>query len=239
MTALIERTLRADERNEEPMKSVEPSPRISLLGTSGLLFEAPGDLDLPTQRRIWALSRKAATWPSVREAVPGVSNLMLTFDRPPRNIDALTSALRDAWAEGQELQLEGKIVELAVEYGGEFGPHMADVVAHTGLSVDEIVALHTAPLYTVYALGSHPGYCYLGGMDPRIATPRRKVPVLGLPGGAVSIGGVQTGVSASTGPSGWNTIGHTSMSFFDPTRDEPALFAPGDMIRFRAERIIR
>ncbi|WP_087048598.1 5-oxoprolinase subunit PxpB [Caballeronia ptereochthonis] len=221
------------------MKSVEPSPRISLLGTSGLLFEAPGDLDLPTQRRIWALSRKAATWPSVREAVPGVSNLMLTFDRPPRNIDALTSALRDAWAEGQELQLEGKIVELAVEYGGEFGPHMADVVAHTGLSVDEIVALHTAPLYTVYALGSHPGYCYLGGMDPRIATPRRKVPVLGLPGGAVSIGGVQTGVSASTGPSGWNTIGHTSMSFFDPTRDEPALFAPGDMIRFRAERIIR
>ena len=86
---------------------------------------------------------------------------------------------------------------------------MADVVAHTGLSVDEIVELHSAPLYPVYALGSHPGYCYLGGMDPRIATPRRKVPVLSIPGGAVSIGGAQTGVSASAGPSGWNTIGST------------------------------
>ena len=66
---------------------------------------------------------------------------------------------------------------------------MADVMAHTGLGVDEIVAIHSAPTYTVYALGSHPGYCYLGGMDPRIATPRRKVPVLSIPGGAVSIGG--------------------------------------------------
>jgi allophanate hydrolase subunit 1 len=75
-------------------------------------------------------------------------------------------------------------------------------------------------------------------MDPRIATPRRKVPVLGLPGGAVSIGGVQTGVSASAGPSGWNTIGHTSMSFFDPSRENPATLAPGDMIRFRVERIV-
>jgi KipI family sensor histidine kinase inhibitor len=174
----------------------------------------------------------------VREAVPGVTNLMLTFSTPPADPDSLGAALRDAWDAASELEIEGKVVELPVEYGGEFGPHLQDVVNHTGLSVDEVVQLHCAPLYTVYALGSHPGYCYLGGMDPRIATPRRKVPVLGLPGGAVSIGGVQTGVSASTGPSGWNTIGHTSMSFFDPTRDNPATLAPGDMIRFRVERIV-
>ena len=126
-----------------------------------------------------------------------------------------------------------------VVYGGEGGPHMADVVAHTGLSIDAIVELHSAPLYPVYALGSHPGYCYLGGMDARIATPRRKVPVLRIPGGAVSIGGAQTGVSASAGPSGWNTIGSTSMVFFDPAQDPPAMLQPGDMIRFRVEGIVR
>jgi KipI family sensor histidine kinase inhibitor len=137
------------------------------------------------------------------------------------------------------MALQGRLVELPVIYGGEGGPHMADVVSHTGLSVEEIVAMHSAPTYPVYALGSHPGYCYLGGMDPRIATPRRKVPVLSIPGGAVSIGGAQTGVSASAGPSGWNTIGSTSMSFFDPTQDPPALLQPGDMIRFRVERIVK
>jgi allophanate hydrolase subunit 1 len=76
-------------------------------------------------------------------------------------------------------------------------------------------------------------------MDARIATPRRKVPVLRIPGGAVSIGGAQTGVSASDGPSGWNTIGCTAMSFFDPQADPPALLAPGDCLRFRVKKVER
>lgn len=217
----------------------DQSPRISLLGTTGLLFEAPGEMDMHNQRRIWWLARQVETWPCIKEAVPGMSNIMLIFDTPPRNLGKVENDLLDAWAHADELHLEGRIIELPVIYGGEHGPHIDDVIAHTGLSIEEIVRIHTEPLYTVYALGSHPGYCYLGGMDTRIATPRRKVPVLGLPGGAVSIGGAQTGVSASLGPSGWNTIGHTDMSFFDPQRDPPALLAPGDMIRFHAERIIK
>lgn len=215
------------------------APRISLLGTTALLFEPPGAMDLPTQRRIWWLARQADTWPGIKESVPGMSNLMLVFSTPPRDLEALEAALLAAWHQAEEWHLDGQIIELPVIYGGEYGPHIADVVAHTGLSIDAIVEIHTTPLYTVFALGSHPGYCYLGGMDERIATPRRKVPVLGLPGGAVSIGGSQTGVSASAGPSGWNTIGHTSMSFFDPHREPPALLAPGDKIRFKAERIIK
>jgi len=212
---------------------------ITLLGTTALLFDAPGETDLPTQQRIWALAREVETWPEVREAVPGMNNLMLVFARAPRHLAALEARLRDAWDAAVPLPREGRLVELPVTYGGDAGPHLADVVAHTGLTVDAIVALHTAPDYPVFALGSHPGYCYLGGMDPRITTPRRKVPVLSIPGGAVSIGGSQTGVSASTGPSGWNTIGSTTMCFFDPTRDPPALLRPGDTIRFRAERVIR
>lgn len=215
---------------------------VSLLGTTALLFEAPGELSLESQQRIWTLARETQAWPEVREAVPGMNNLMLTFLQPPRHaaaLDALEARLHAAWDAAQPLPLEGRVVELPVVYGGEGGPHMADVVAHTGLSVEEIVDLHSTPTYPVYALGSHPGYCYLGGMDPRIATPRRQVPVLSIPGGAVSIGGAQTGVSASAGPSGWNTIGSTSMCFFDPAQDPPALLQPGDMIRFRVQRIVK
>jgi KipI family sensor histidine kinase inhibitor len=212
-------------------------PRISVLGTSALLFEAPGALELEQQQRIWSLAAAAQTWDAVDEAVPGMNNLMLTFTQPPSDLAALRAALLRQWAKGQSVTLQGKTVELPVVYGGPGGPHLADVVAHTGLSVESIVELHSAPLYTVFALGSHPGYCYLGGMDPRIATPRRKVPVVHLPGGSVSIGGIQTGVSASDGPSGWNTIGQTAMQFFDPLLDPPALLAPGDRVRFTVLRI--
>jgi KipI family sensor histidine kinase inhibitor len=215
----------------------DPSARISLLGTTALLFEAPAELDLEQQRRIWGLARQVQAWPGVQEVAAGMNNLMLTFSTPPLDLPALEVALQHAWAVGDRVMLDGKTVELPVVYGGAAGPHLADVVAHTRLGIDEIVRIHTAPLYTVYALGSHPGYCYLGGMDARIATPRRKVPVVQLPGGSVSIGGIQTGVSASDGPSGWNTIGCTALQFFDPLRDPPALLSPGDRIRFTVLRI--
>ena len=215
-------------------------PVFSVLGTTAALFEAPGSaMTLETQQRIWSLAKEAQDWPEVREAVPGMNNLMLSFETPPRRLDELERRLLVAWREVRPLKLAGRVIELPVTYGGDGGPHMADVVAHTGLSVDDIVELHSAPLYPVYALGSHPGYCYLGGMDPRIATPRRKVPVLRIPGGAVSIGGSQTGVSASAGPSGWNTIGSSPLAFFYPDREVPVLLQHGDSIRFRVERIIR
>lgn len=156
-----------------------------------------------------------------------------------RDLVGLRERLLQAWQQSTPLALEGRIIELPVVYGGEHGPHMQDVVEHTGLDIDTIAHLHSEPLYPVYALGSHPGYCYLGGMDGRLATPRRQVPVLNIGAGAVSIGGVQTGVSASAGPSGWNTIGRTEMAFFDPTQNPPAILRPGDQLRFRIERIIR
>ena len=52
----------------------------------------------------------------------------------------------------EETRKKKKLLQLN---GGEGGPHLGDVVAHTGLHIDEIVERHSAPLYPVYALGSH------------------------------------------------------------------------------------
>ena len=139
-----------------------------------------------------------------------MNNLMLTFVKPPHDLDALRGAsARRLGRRPRPCRSEGRVIELPVVYGGDGGPHMADVVAHTGLSVDEIVELHSAPVYPVYALGSHPGLLLPG----RHGRAHRHAAAQGagasIPGGAVSIGGAQTGVSASAGPSGWNTIGST------------------------------
>lgn len=216
------------------------TPQITALGTSAMLLDIPDELSLQTQQKIWALARAVGCWPGIAEAVPGMNNLMLTLSEPPSSQAQwlqLAQSLQRAWEETAPLSLQGRVIDLPVIYGGECGPHIADVMTHTGLSLEDIVALHSAPLYPVYALGSHPGYCYLGGMDPRIATPRRKSPILDLPAGSVSIGGIQTGVSASAGPSGWNTIGRTEMSFFEHRLPAPALLQPGDLIRFQVRGI--
>lgn len=210
------------------------APRLSLIGDRAVLFQAPCPFDLPSQQRIWAMADQAATWPGIAEAVPGMTNLTLLLDHVPTDLDRLERDLSALWDSGIAARVEGRLLVIDMAYDG---PHLAEVAGLTGLSVDQVVRLHAAPEYTVYAIGSHAGYGYLGGLDPRLETPRRKVPLPRLPGGSLSVAGLQTGVSASPGPSGWNTIGHAEISFFDPTRRPPALLRPGDRIRFNPTKV--
>ena len=212
--------------------------RYSLLGASAMIFEAPGAFDLEHQQRIWAMAHAVSAWDGVREAVPGMTNLTVLFAEPPRDVEAFGDRLSALWDTGISASVTGRTLDLPITYGGEGGPHLQEVSDLTGLSVEEVVAIHAAPLYTVYAVGSHAGYCYLGGLDPRLFVPRRAVPLLSIPGGSLSIAGAQTGVSASAGPSGWHTIGSADVSFFDPSRQPTSLLQPGDAIRFHPERVL-
>jgi KipI family sensor histidine kinase inhibitor len=203
-----------------------------------VLFEAPGAFDLDTQRRIWALAEAVRNWPEVIEAAPGMTNLLVGFGAPLRHFDAFAARLLAAWQTAEPGRAEGRLFTLPVVYGGAGGPDLDHMAGVTGLARDEVVTIHTSRDYTVFALGSHPGYGYLGTVDPRLFIPRRRVPRISVPAGSVSIGGWQTGASASDGPSGWHTIGRTAQRFFDPASDTPVLLRPGDRIRFVAEAIL-
>jgi KipI family sensor histidine kinase inhibitor len=213
-------------------------PRISLLGTTGLVFEAPGAFDLGNQQRIWGMADALGGWAEVREAVPGMTNLTVLFEQPPDDVSAFGARLASLWESGISKTLAGQTLDLPIVYGGAGGPHLGEVAELTDLSVDEVVSIHSAPVYTVYAVGSHAGYCYLGGLDPRLFVPRRSIPLLSIPAGSLSIAGAQTGVSASAGPSGWHTIGSADVSFFDPAHNPPSLLRPGDSIRFQPARVL-
>src|SRR5690606_19600156 len=122
--------------------------------------------------------------------------------------------------------------------GGAEGEDLPFVAKATGMKVDEYVALHSQAEYVVYALGSQPGFAYLGGLDPRLAVPRRETPRPRIRQGSVIVGGNQTGVLARTTPSGWHVIGRTELECFDPRQERAALLAPGDRVRFRARGIL-
>lgn len=212
--------------------------QLSIIGSRAVLFQPECPFDLDHQQRIWALTAEAATWPGVREAVPGMTNLTLLLDHVPVDIARLSRNLSNLWDSGIRREIDGTLLEIAITYGGSGGPHLAHVAELTGLGIDRVIGLHTAPEYTVYAVGSHAGYCYLGGLDPRLETPRRNVPLTRIPAGSLSLAGLQTGISASAGPSGWNTIGHAEVAFFDPAAEPAALLKPGDRIRFTAAEVI-
>ncbi|OZI31580.1 allophanate hydrolase [Bordetella genomosp. 10] len=214
------------------MNTVDSLPRVTPLGTTALLFEVPGTLEDAKQQRVWALAEQARQWPQVREAIPCLNNLMLVYREPPRQLEPIEQALLELWERCEPLRVDGRLYDIPVRYGGAHGPGLAHVASHTGLTPMDVVRVHSEQTYTVYGLGSHPGHCYLAGLDPRLATPRRQVPLLDNPGGSVSIGGSQTSFSVSNGPTGWWAIGRTGERFFDPSRFPPALMQPGDRVRF-------
>jgi inhibitor of KinA len=108
------------------------------------------------------------------------------------------------------------------------------VAERNKLTTDEVIYLHTQPVYTVYMIGFLPGFPYLGGMNKTIACPRKTTPRKFVAAGSVAIAGEQTGVYPMQSPGGWQLIGRTPISLFNPMRDPPALLSAGAVIKFRA-----
>lgn len=124
------------------------------------------------------------------------------------------------------------VVEIPTVYGGEFGPDLGFVASHNKLSEDEVVSIHSGTDYLVYMLGFIPGFTYLGGMDPRIATPRLSSPRTLIPAGSVGIAGAQTGTYPSDSPGGWQIIGRTPVTMYDMSKEQAALLSAGDYVRY-------
>jgi len=124
------------------------------------------------------------------------------------------------------------IVEIPTVYGGEFGPDLGFVASHNHLSEAEVVSIHSGTDYLVYMLGFIPGFTYLGGMDPRIATPRLSSPRTLIPAGSVGIAGEQTGTYPSDSPGGWQIIGRTPVTMYDMSKEQAALLQAGDYVRY-------
>lgn len=217
--------------------SASASLRLHALGDAALLCELPPPATLAQQQRIWALATEALQWRGVHEVLSGMNNLSLLFD--PAQIDAteLEMQVLSAWPQLSAASIQGREIEIPVVYGGEAGPDLADVAAHAGLTPAEVVRRHSSGEYVVYLLGFLPGFAFMGGLPPELATPRRPEPRTAVPAGSVGIGGEQTGVYPLVSPGGWQLIGRTSLTLFDPSAAEPTLLRPGDRVRFVVESL--
>jgi KipI family sensor histidine kinase inhibitor len=207
--------------------------RIRPYGERGYLLDALNDDARFLIERALALEPPTA----YEESVPGTDNLLLLFVRPPD-----LSALRD-WLD----RLEGSAskrkprthcLEVPVVYDG---PDLKAVAQATGLSVAEVITIHTAPEYRVRLMGFAPGFPYLDGLDPRLHLDRKASPRDRIEPGAVAIGGSHAGIYSVASPGGWHLFGRTDLVLFQPEKakgtpgDPRAIFAlaPGDLLKFK------
>lgn len=217
----------------------KPEPVLSMEGATALLIDAAGTrFDDACQQRLWALATALKAFPGVNETVPGMNNLMVTFDPLALDPEQLEAGIRRLWESTEPDSVPGQIVEIPVSYGGAFGEDLADIASQKGMSPDEVIAVHSGATYSVAAVGAMPGFVYLSGLPPVLATPRRANPRMEVKVGSVIIGGQQAGIMPISAPSGWHILGHTSFPLFDPMKDPPAAFQPGDRIRFVVKEVL-
>ena len=221
---------------------------VEVLGEAALLLRFGDGIDATINRAVHAcaaaLDRQRPAW--LLDIVPGFSTLALGID-----LDAFAESaepLADArcWLESRNLEDHanavtefGRAHQIRVHYGGEFGPDLATLASHAGLTPGQVIHLHTSIEYRVGMLGFAPGFPYLIGMDQRLSMPRRATPRTQVHAGSVGIAGTQTGIYPRSGPGGWQIIGRTQDILFDAHREQPALLKPGDSVRFVDAKALR
>jgi KipI family sensor histidine kinase inhibitor len=199
-------------------------PVIRAAGDRGVLVELAGNEGV---HALCAMLRDRFA-DTVVDVVPGQRTVLLTVRRPPVDSRVL-AAVRDF--SGTAEPAAGGRVTIPVRYDGV---DLDGVARLTRLSPEEVVHRHRASTYRVAFVGFVPGFAYLVGGDPRLRVPRHAEPRREVPRGSVGLAADYTGVYPSASPGGWQLIGTTDATLFDPGREPPALLVPGTTVTFEA-----
>jgi inhibitor of KinA len=213
-------------------------PRILPAGDQALVVEFGNEISPNVNDRVYALaeqlSSNSPSW--LGELVPTYRSLLIAYDGFQFGYDRVYEELSELLSAGTGntagVGRSPVVYELPVAYGGQDGPDLAQVADHAGLTVEEVVSIHSSVSYRVFMIGFSPGFPYLGGIDTRIACPRLATPRTRVPAGSVGIAESQTGVYPNASPGGWQLIGRTPVRLFDVAAEPPSLLQPGHFVRF-------
>lgn len=209
--------------------------RFLTAGDSSLLIEFGDEISPEINKKITATVQlmKAQQIEGVVDLIPAFCSLLINYDPRIITYESLQKRMEhlvklDVTAE----QASKKVIEIPVCYGGEYGPDIENIAEHAGLTVEEVIKIHSSRDYLIYMLGFLPGFAYLGGLEECLHTPRLANPRIKINAGSVGIGGSQTGIYPLDSPGGWQLLGMTPVTVYDPLREVPILYEAGEYIRF-------
>ena len=208
--------------------------RFRPMGDGALIAEFGDEISPKVNEAVLGFESALATLeiPGVVETNPSYCALTIQYDPLLTAFDKLVENLAEAEKKEHITHADPQVFDIPVCYGGEYGPDIEYVAQSSGLSISELIDIHSSCAYPLYMLGFMPGFAYLGGLDGRLHTPRLDSPRLSVPAGSIGIAGAQTGIYALESPGGWQIIGRTPQKLVDFDAEKPVIYKPGDRIRF-------
>jgi inhibitor of KinA len=213
---------------------VERLPIWTQVSDSALLarFDGPTPEEVQSQVTVLFDAIRESNIQGIRNMHPAFRSLLVVYDPLVWEPQALAQRLTEAGRRAGSFPKRAKLVTMPVCFASRFAPDLPGIGATAGIAPDVAIELFTSQTYRVAFLGFAPGFPYLTGLPPSLATPRHSRPRTVIPAGSVGIAGEQTGIYPADTPGGWQIIGRTPLRLFDQRREPMSLLLPGDEVLF-------
>lgn len=196
--------------------------RIRSVGADALLLE----VDEPATWFAELWRRRDSGELTAVEIVPGATTVLLDG---VADLAATTEQVRGLRPPPIDAAATNGAVEIAVRFDG---PDLGEVARLWSTDERGVVdRLTSTELYVAFC-GFTPGWAYLDGLPRELAVPRRQTPRPRVPAGSVGLADTYAGIYPTASPGGWQLVGTSDVTLFDPDNDPPALLTPGTRVRF-------
>lgn len=211
--------------------------RVLSAGDTAIILEFGREIEISMSRKVFKINSILRQNPpeGLIATMPTFRSITLHFD--PLVTDGPTIGDQVELLLSKDRPIEAaptKRWRLPVCYHPDMGPDLNSAAAQVGLEISAYARMHSSIDYVVYMIGGFPGYPHMGDVPEALRVPRLKTPRLKVPAGSVAVAGKLTAIYPKETPGGWNLIGRTPVSLFDPARDPAALLAPGDTVSFQS-----
>lgn len=208
--------------------------KFTSFGEAGLLVFLTGTSPLETalaSQQICTILKKRMSFKAI---IPGLNSVGVQYDPHDLTIEHIESCLRDIV---REINLKpvvnhGEEMVIPICTDDQFAIDIEEVIEHTQLDRDAIIAQLTAAPIHVLNMGFAPGFAYLGPLDDALNVPRRLTPRVRVPLGSIAIAAGYAGLYSLATPGGWHIVGRTPLRLFDAALAMPFRLKPGLSIRF-------
>ena len=170
----------------------------------------------------------------ILDIIPSYTTILVVYRLTKISEETLIHKLKNLQKPllNRNIRITGKLIELPAFYHPSVAPDLLTIAAEKGLTVDEIIKIHSQKNYLVYAIGFAPGFAFLAEVETAIATPRHTSPRSKVKAGSIGIAGNQTAVYPNDSPGGWKIIGNCPQALYQPNNELMTPFAIGDSVKF-------
>jgi KipI family sensor histidine kinase inhibitor len=204
-------------------------------GDSAVLveFENRIDPEINQMARSLAWVMEAEKPAGIGEVLPAYRTVMVTYDPLQIEYEAVLEKIKIYLGRAKNMDLPARrTFRLPTVYGGAHGPDLQRVCDILRLPPEEIIEVFSKTRFLVYFIGFICGLAYLGGLPEKLQVPRLPTPRTLVPAGSVGFAGGQANAIATDQPSGFNYIGRTFVTLYDPQTFPPIPFVAGDEVLF-------